>query len=335
MGAALTYARRYAPFTLVGIAGEDDLDAPDLMMPPDRAPAHQEPSRGGAPRGNGGLSGDQYHSRPVNAAKGSLNRIARPRKMLDPAASAAAREAMLGELQGITSAEEPAAWAHRTLGAKANLTAADAGRVETAFGAKLSTFANADGADILDRPLSQPAVEPQPPSLARRDTPGVARAPRSSGVDKSALAHLEPRRHRDKQHLKFVATKACLICGRRPADAHHLRFAQSRALGRKVSDEFTVPLCRGHHREVHRHGDEAAWWKRTGLDPIETARALWLQTHPLLETSDIRIVDRVASTIDPSISDTTVSKGDAARSQGVDDPPIALAYDARPDTHSE
>jgi hypothetical protein len=73
----------------------------------------------------------------------------------------------------------------------------------------------------------------------------------------------------------------CLICGRRPSDAHHLRFAQNRALSRKVSDEFTVPLCRGHHREVHRSGDEAAWWKKAGIDPSITARALWLETHPL------------------------------------------------------
>jgi hypothetical protein len=65
------------------------------------------------------------------------------------------------------------------------------------------------------------------------------------------------------------------------ADAHHLRFAQSPALGRKVSDEFTVPLCRGHHREVHRCGDEANWWSNAGVDPTVTARALWLQTHPL------------------------------------------------------
>jgi hypothetical protein len=60
-----------------------------------------------------------------------------------------------------------------------------------------------------------------------------------------------------------------------------LRFAQSRAMGRKVSDEFTVPLCRGHHREVHRCGDEAAWWGRAGVDPTVAARALWLETHPL------------------------------------------------------
>jgi hypothetical protein len=74
-----------------------------------------------------------------------------------------------------------------------------------------------------------------------------------------------------------------LVCGRIPADAHHLRFTQKRALGRKVSDEFTVPLCRGHHRELHRHGDEAAWWARLGFDPIAVARGLWLKSHPLPE----------------------------------------------------
>jgi hypothetical protein len=76
-----------------------------------------------------------------------------------------------------------------------------------------------------------------------------------------------------------VIKQPCLVCGRRPSDPHHLRFAQSRALGRKVSDEFTVPLCRGHHRELHRHGDEAGWWQERGLDPSGAARALWLTTH--------------------------------------------------------
>jgi hypothetical protein len=68
---------------------------------------------------------------------------------------------------------------------------------------------------------------------------------------------------------------------RRPADAHHLRFAQSRAMANKASDEFTVPLCRGHHREVHRSGDEAEWWSGKGIDPIVAARSLWLKSHPL------------------------------------------------------
>jgi hypothetical protein len=100
-------------------------------------------------------------------------------------------------------------------------------------------------------------------------------------IDKSHLGHPEPRRIRDKDHLRFVAKQPCLICGRSPADTHHLRFAQRRAFGRKVSDEFTVPLCRSHHREVHRRGDEAAWWQEGGIDPATSARALWLQMHPL------------------------------------------------------
>ena len=100
-------------------------------------------------------------------------------------------------------------------------------------------------------------------------------------IEKSGPAHPEPRRARDREHVKFVAGHPCLICGRRPADPHHLRFAQSRALGRKVSDEFTVPLCRGHHREVHRSGDEAAWWAKVGVEPLRAADALWRETHPL------------------------------------------------------
>ena len=81
--------------------------------------------------------------------------------------------------------------------------------------------------------------------------------------------------------MRYVASQACLVCGRLPCDAHHLRFAQPRALGRKVSDEFTVPLCRGHHREVHRCGNEAAWWQKTKTDPAAAARRLWLETYPL------------------------------------------------------
>jgi hypothetical protein len=99
------------------------------------------------------------------------------------------------------------------------------------------------------------------------------------GIDKSVLAISEPRRIRDKEHRKFVSSQACLVCGRQPSDSHHLRFAQPRALSRKVSDEFTVPLCRIHHREVHRRGNEAAWWNGFGIDPNLVAAALWAQTR--------------------------------------------------------
>jgi hypothetical protein len=69
------------------------------------------------------------------------------------------------------------------------------------------------------------------------------------------------------------------ICACTPSDPHHIPFAQPRALGRKVSDEYTVPLCRGHHREVHRYGDEAAWWAKVGIEPLKVARKLWRQTR--------------------------------------------------------
>jgi len=64
-----------------------------------------------------------------------------------------------------------------------------------------------------------------------------------------------------------------------PSDPHHLSFAQVRALGRKVSDEFTVPLCRLHHRELHRSRNEPLWWKKFGLDPIKIAAQLWDRTR--------------------------------------------------------
>ena len=133
------------------------------------------------------------------------------------------------------------------------------------------------------------------------------------GIDKSRLARPEPRRVRDKDHVKFVAKQPCLICGRTPADAHHLRFAQHRALGRKPSDEFTVPLCRGHHREVHRSGDEAAWWTKAEVDPTVSARSLWLRTHPLptapTGTEVAGVSPAAAAGVDPRSGDPAPSIG--------------------------
>jgi hypothetical protein len=86
-------------------------------------------------------------------------------------------------------------------------------------------------------------------------------------------------RLRDKDHRKYVSKQPCVVCGRAPSDPHHLRFAQPRALDRKVSDEFTVPVCRLHHRKLHRHGDEAAWWNGVNIDPVPIAIALWQSTH--------------------------------------------------------
>ena len=110
-------------------------------------------------------------------------------------------------------------------------------------------------------------MRPAPPALP------------SGKIDKSELAIAEPKRLRDKSHLKFVASQPCLVCGRQPSDPHHLRFAQPRAIGLKVSDEFTVPLCRGHHREIHRIGDEKAWWDNLKINAMQVAAELWESSH--------------------------------------------------------
>ena len=102
-----------------------------------------------------------------------------------------------------------------------------------------------------------------------------------SRIDKSVLTVGTPKRYRNKEHLRFVAQQPCLLCGRKPSDndAHHIRFVQPRALGRKASDEFAVPLCRAHHRAVHRTGDEKAWWQQAGIDPLKIAGKLWKLTR--------------------------------------------------------
>jgi hypothetical protein len=96
-------------------------------------------------------------------------------------------------------------------------------------------------------------------------------------INKSVLTISEPKRIRSKEHLRFVANQPCLICGRTPSHAHHVRFAQSRGLGLKVSDEFTVPLCAIHHSEIHSMGDERKWWELRKINPLTIARALWRQ----------------------------------------------------------
>jgi hypothetical protein len=176
------------------------------------------------------------------------------------------RDQLIAQLKGLNSAEEAADWAHRVLALKASLVFADAKQVELAFQLKLSTL-------VTDEPCAA-----EQPEASRRRRRGRDRA---TGVNKTILALPVPRRIRDREHVKSVAKQPCLVCGRRPVDAHHVRFAQPASLGRKVSDEFTVPLCRGHHREVHGCGDETAWWNNMGIDPTGSARALWLKSHPL------------------------------------------------------
>ena len=310
MGAALTYARRYALFTLVGIAGEDDLDAPDLATP--TASPKTEPEKPMA-RGNGRLNGSPHSrdQRPPGQRDGGagLTPIA---PGLGAEASAAVRDRLLAELTALDSGEAAALWAHRGLREKNTLTASDAQRVEEGFRVRLESFAgHASTIDAVPPPPTIPtaalrahAPEPKDPEKGRR----------SPAIDKNALPLPEPRRIRDRDHVNYVAQQPCLICGRQPSDPHHLRFTQRRALGRKVSDEFTVPLCRGHHREAHRCGDEAGWWRKAGIDPTVTARALWLETHPLAMGSDK--MGEVASTVPAATDKKTAAPDRPARKRG-------------------
>lgn len=130
-----------------------------------------------------------------------------------------------------------------------------------------------NGSDTPDEPAaaSQSTPGPDPQEKARESI-------RATLAEETAFLIAHPRRIRDKEHLKFVQTQPCLLCGRTPSDAHHLRFAQPRAMSRKASDEFTVPLCRTHHRQLHQSGDEVSWWNDLDIDPLLIARELWSRT---------------------------------------------------------
>jgi ERF superfamily len=294
MGAALTYARRYALFTLVGIAGEDDLDAPDLGGQPVEGTG--KASNGFDAKRQNGNSMDQ----PLGHFAAGRKPWSPPKQALEPAKSAALRDRLLGEIGALVSEEQATAWAQKAIGGKNTLATSDCGVVEAAFAARLVEFT-----DQSDAANSRSHVDDHGPSGAAAVTAevGMVKEPASPlpadsedlaaefnpprrvnnavawHIDKGALTLSEPRRYRDRAHLRFVSAQPCLICGRRPSDAHHLRFAQPRALGCRVSDEYTVPLCRSHHRALHRCGNEAAWWKTNGVDPIAVAGALWQRTR--------------------------------------------------------
>ena len=269
MGAALTYARRYALFTLVGIAGEDDADAPDLT-------GHQlssgalELSRPSKTNGHMDAAPADQVRPPGRGSPRKIKIIMTPAE-LPPEQSAVVRDRLMGEVKGLSSVDAAASWARASIKAKNGLTASDAKLVEGAFAARLSEL-HPDGAGVP--PAAEVASAPAIPGL--HVGPEV-HAP--IGIGKSLLPVAKPRRHRDKEHLRFVAKQPCLVCGRKHSDPHHLGFMQPRALGRKVSDEFVVPLCRIHHREVHRAGDGRRWWKQARIDPIDVARKLWSSTR--------------------------------------------------------
>jgi hypothetical protein len=297
MGAALTYARRYALFTLVGIAGEDDLDAPDICVPAPVTDASITVSSTSGlqlppqTRGNGRIRGGAKTGGPT---------------VLLTDESAALRDRFLSEISGLASQDNAATWAGEALPAKNTLTAADAKLVEDAFERKLSQLSALPGETV------EPPVIKAPPASVEGSqgihTGNTANQLQPKGIDKSVLAISAPRRYRNKEHLRYVTHQPCLLCARKPSDAHHLRFVQPRALGRKASDEFAVPLCRIHHRAAHRASDERAWWKAADIDPLKIARKLWRDTRANMGQDRPNLSLQAARTDRPSNSDEVDSK---------------------------
>jgi hypothetical protein len=264
MGAALSYARRYALFALVGIAGEDDLDAPDLLAAP--SPALRD-----AP--DISVNG-QNGRKPPN---GSVHKPRHPKPIFAAEPSATLRDQLVSEIRDLKGEDDLALWAHRRLPAKNSLTADDARTVEAAYQTKLDdTCRNERG---QPRGLS-------PETRSNSSEGGAAPGNDQQPAAESFLRLPRQVSRRNKVHLAFVAAQPCLICQRSPGDAHHLKFAQPNMLGRKVSDEFTVPLCRDHHHAVHRHGNEISWWANFQIAPLEIARELW-RTSPIHGSSTI------------------------------------------------
>jgi hypothetical protein len=308
MGAALTYARRYALFTMVGIAGEDDLDAPDIIDHQSEGDTAAVQAR---PATNPGLG-----AAPISSSRTENLATPQLREKLGAENSSATMTQLIQEIEDLSGVDLQLR-AIAILKAKNRLPVDEAKLVENAFATKMVSQGDAKETSNKDEPKLTPveatpsepsaptdAVKPKRPSGRPRKSKApieqatvVAPTPNSSvapditaasnapsgdlnaravvKIDKRMLQFGELRRHRDKTHLRFVALQPCLVCGRAPSDPHHLRFAQPRALGRETSDAFVVPLCRAHHSLNHQVGNEVAWWKSTGIDPLVVANRLW------------------------------------------------------------
>jgi hypothetical protein len=207
-------------------------------------------------------------------------------------ASAILRDQLIAEIQNLKDGDDLALWAYRRLPAKNTLTASDARDVEASyqvvrgrsdeneqsFPASSSDqhaedYSSGSAQDLADATMAQAIpVTKQVSSLETKQVSSTDQKDHRAGRVRVLSKTI---RLRDQEHRKFVSQQPCVVCGRTPVDAHHLRFAQPRALSRKVSDEFTVPLCRLHHRELHRQGDELAWWRTLKIDPLPIALGLW------------------------------------------------------------
>ncbi len=149
MGAALTYARRYALFALVGIAGEDDLDAPELLVDRSEPPVGPSPPAPNTER----------------LRNGSVYKSQQPKPLLAEQPSARLRDLLVTEINQLKDGDDLALWAHRRLAAKNTLTANDARTVEAAYQAIL----NAVSCEVQGTRTRSPAATPESSNSATAD----------------------------------------------------------------------------------------------------------------------------------------------------------------------
>lgn len=272
--------------------------------------------------------------------RSAVARENKSRPVLAVQLSATLRQELIEEITRLASTDLATDWVKRRLGAKNTLTTEHARAIEAAFADRMrelqsqpnlrDQMINREQSTIAQKEAAQLGIGHENPGAAdkfvavemsnaqtgnfekRRPLRGSKFAPQAVSIYKGALALAEPRRYRDKDHLRFIAGQPCTACGRQPSEPHHLRFAQARALGRKVSDEFTVPLCRVHPREIHRSSDEMAWWKTLGLDPMPIALKLWQYTRKLSSTASTESALQSAVPSSPLSSDTSPARNGSA-----------------------
>jgi hypothetical protein len=269
MGTSLTYARRYALFALVGIAGEDDLDALDTPIGP------PTPSR----------ETDQAASLKV-----PLRVTVHKPPQLSAAESGRLRDVLIAELNSPGTENMLVPWAQRRLPAKNTLTADDARMVEATYRAILERVSG----------MTEPKDTDDRTAVGVDDSHAEEKVDLGRSTESAVIPLRKSLRRRSKTHLAHVRAQPCIVCQRQPSDAHHVKFAQARALGSKVSDEFTVPVCRDHHNELHRHGNEMAWWANLRILPLDKARELW-------EASPVHLAPSAARNGQAYVADPTNS----------------------------
>jgi hypothetical protein len=229
MGAALTYARRYALFALVGIAGRT------ILMP--RTSLWSRLRRSMLPWNRAGRCRTREDLRTDRSIiRGSPNQCSPLSHPLACAISWSQRS-MTSKMVTILLSGR--------IGDCRTLTANDAHAVEVAYQSVL----DAVNRDDQGQPGQVPSPTPEPRSTSSENGTAVVHGAADDGQQPSTPETVLPLRKPVRRRNKV---QKCLVCQRSPCDAYHLKFAQPRTLGRKVSDEFTVPLCREHHRDLHR-----------------------------------------------------------------------------------